>query len=114
MSREFGIYGGCGYFHTKIESAANDCKEEGRLKLTRLWGKWLESFYDIARVTSSSEAGDSGEHEVILTTLFTLPKLELIMQEIKDYLAPFEDVIDHVVAESIERVNREGEEGDDE
>lgn len=108
MSREFGDYGGCGYFHTKIESAANDC-QEGRLKLTRLWGKWLESFYDIAYAISSGEADDSGEHEVILTTLFTLPKLELIMQEIKDYLAPFEDVIDHVVAESIEQINRKGD-----
>ena len=98
MSREFGSYGGTGYFDSKIESVADDLAK-GSCELTRLWGKWFEEFYDIAYAIANCEAGDSGAYDPILTTIKKLSALKQTMAAIEEYLRVFEDVMEEVVRE---------------
>lgn len=100
MSREFGSYMS-GYFHSQIGGAASDLAE-GSHELTRLWGKWFEEFYDIAYAIASCEANDSGAYDPIMTTIQKLSALEQAMAAIKEYLIPFEDVMEMAIREKIE------------
>jgi hypothetical protein len=58
MSREFGEYHAPGYFHTKLENAADDAAE-GRWEPTKLMEPALRALHEAARVCSAVEACDS-------------------------------------------------------
>lgn len=101
MSREFGSYMS-GYFHSQIGYAVGDLAE-GSHELTRLWGKWFEEFYPVAYAIASCEACDSGAYDPIMTTIQKLSALKQAMAAIKEYLRPFEDVIEVAIREKIEK-----------
>lgn len=85
MSREFGSHQS-GYFHTQMDQAASDCLD-GRDELTKLWGKFLFEFKDVAWAIASSEACDSGPEYPIEMTSERLPRLQDELDRIKDYVA---------------------------
>jgi hypothetical protein len=88
MSREFGEWMG-GYFHAKIQYAADDCRE-GRDRLTVLWGEVLELFYPVAYDIASSEASDCGPERTLRTTLEALPELRAKLYEIEAFARQFD------------------------
>lgn len=101
MSREFGEYGGGGYFHNKIADAADDAKG-GRDQLTRLWGDFLEEFSNVAYSISTSEACDSGEYDPIMENIARMPQLNAILIKIGNYLEPYEEVARRAVEKATE------------
>lgn len=90
MSREFGTYNS-GYFHDKIRDCANDCRE-GRDPLTKLWGEFLDEFYDVAYAISTSEACDSGPYDPILVNLNKLKTLQGKFDRIQLFLEDYKKV----------------------
>lgn len=107
MSREFGAYIG-GYFYDKVRNAADDCRD-GRDDLTRLWGKFLTEFSDIAYAIASSEACDSGLDYPIFECIERLPRLNAILNEIDHYLRPFRDVAEAAVRARLRDIEKEKE-----
>lgn len=99
MSGEFGDYLG-GYFHNKIQSAAEDAAH-GRDPLTKLWGKFLEEFEDIARAISYSEACDSGPHDTIFNTLQRLPELKRRLETIESFVYTYKRVAEDAVEKAV-------------
>ena len=100
MSREFGSYEN-GYFHQQIQQGAKDCLE-GNDELTRLWGKFLEEFYEVAYAISTSEAGDSGPYRPIIENLNRMTALQDRLDDIKSFLEIFDDVAKRAVSEYID------------
>jgi hypothetical protein len=97
MSGEFGSYNN-GYFHTQMETAAYDCTN-GRDQLTKLWGKFLHAFVPVAEGISYSEAYDSGPDDPIVVNIRQLKALRAALDEIEDYLRPYERVMQQAVRE---------------
>jgi len=62
MSREFGIYESCGYFHHKIDRAIDDLKWESDKDYTDEI-KILEKIYDMCYIIASVEAGDMADDQ---------------------------------------------------
>lgn len=60
MSREFGIYESCGYFHQKIDNAIDDLKWETDKDYSDEI-KILAKMYDLCYIIASVEAGNSSE-----------------------------------------------------
>ena len=96
MSREFGEHSG-GFFHQKIQGAAEDCLYESKNELTKLYGQFLVDFYEIAYKISSFEAYDSGFEAPITETIQRLPALKKRLQDIEDYIKPYKDVAEAAV-----------------
>jgi hypothetical protein len=105
VSREFGDGWG-GYFHTKIQNAAEDCRG-GRDTLTQLWGKFLEEFAEVAYQIAGSEACDSGPYAPIIETINRLPELRQRLAAIQTYVEPFKDCMEDAVRKAVNE--REGE-----
>jgi len=101
MSREFGEHGG-GYFHTKIQNAAEDCRG-GQDTLTQLWGKFLEEFAGVAYQIANSEAGDSGPYAPIIETINRLPELQRRLVAVQSYVEPFKLCMQEAVRKAAER-----------
>ena len=102
MSREFGnLYNG-GYFHDEIRHAAEDCAT-GRDQLTKLWGEFLEEFYNIAYQISNSEASDSGPYAPIIESINRMESLKAALDKINEYLDPFRDVMAEAVRNENEK-----------
>ena len=99
MSREFGNLSS-GYFHQKIDLAADDCSE-GRDELTKLWGKFLEEFYHVAYQISNSEASDSGPEAPILESIKRIGALKSKLKAIEEYLEPYQRVVDEALSRHI-------------
>lgn len=99
MSREFGTYVS-GYFHQKIDSAADDCRE-GKDELTKLWGKFLEEFSYVANEISNSEAFDSGPEAPILESSKRIRALKSKLQAIEEYLEPYQRIAEEAVSRHI-------------
>ena len=104
MSREFGSYTS-GYFHYQMEVAAEDCKQ-GDYELTKLWGEFLAEFYDVAYAIASVEAGDSSPEDSILTTMRKMEGLQARLNDIKEYLKPFDRVAQVAVREALKKANK--------
>jgi hypothetical protein len=62
MSREFGDYHASGYFHTKLENAAEDA-DMGNWAQTMAMGPVLRALYQAAYVCSSIEEHDRSSNE---------------------------------------------------
>jgi len=101
MSGEFGEYGNCGYFDTKIKSAAEDC-EHGNSKLTKLWGKLLEDMIDVSHSISWYEACDSSYYNVIMETIKVIPRIRKRLDDIENEVEIYERIIEDVVRERLE------------
>lgn len=104
MSREFGSYQ-TGYFHTQIETAANDALA-GRAKITRLWGKFLEEFKHVAYSIATSEANNSAEDDPIMESIKRMPALQNRLVAIMAYLEPFERVAEEAVREQCAKAGK--------
>jgi hypothetical protein len=97
MSREFGDFSG-GYFHNKIDSAASDC-QEGRCKLTQMWGEFLMIFSDVSYEISNYEASDSGLYAPIMESIAKIPAMKKKLSEIDDYLDDYKRVAEEALRE---------------
>jgi hypothetical protein len=84
VSREFGSFRVCGYFHYRMEVAAQECLE-GRDTLTKLWGNFLKDFYPVAYAIASSEADDAGPSLTVRETLGELRKLRNHLDQIERF-----------------------------
>lgn len=82
MSGEFGDYGNCGYFDSKIRNAAEDA-EGGHYPFTRLWAKFLRPLAEVARAIAYNEAGDSGDEYPLRATWEKLPELRSALWQIE-------------------------------
>ncbi len=109
MSREFGSYNNCGYFHTKVESAADDCLREGHFTITRLWGEVLRSMETIAYAISSAEASDSSEGYPIIQSMQDLARVKDALKGVEDYLKPFHRVVDDAIRKHVSELAKETE-----
>lgn len=109
MSREFGDYGG-GYFHDKIRLAAEDASS-GEYEITRLWGKLLTDFYEVAYAIASAEARDASEGDAILESMEMLPQISRDLTAIDSYQKPFRDIARRAVQRYL-RDNRPKEGGE--
>lgn len=95
MSREFGSYA-AGYFHTQMAYAAEDLAS-GRSDIARAWARFFDEFQHVAYSIASCEACDSGEYDPIMESIRRMAALQKALDEVKDYLAPFEDVMREAV-----------------
>lgn len=100
MSREFGSYHG-GYFHDKIRNAAEDCREEGRDPLTKLWGSFLEEFAEVAYAISTSEAGDSGTYYPIMETIKRMQELKRRLEVVEYFVQPYQRCMEEAVRDAV-------------
>ena len=97
MSREFGEGPG-GFFHNKIQDAAEDCRG-GDCEITKKWGRFLEEFYNLAWHISTAEACDSSEASLIVESIKAIPLLKSKMEDIEKYLGKYEAVIEKAIRE---------------
>ena|ERR1019366_2997536 len=97
MSREFGSYES-GYFHTQIETAAQDCLN-GKDPLTKLYGEFLKEFSEIAYQISNSEAFDSGPEYPILATIERIGLLKSRLNDIEYFIEPYKRIAENAVRE---------------
>lgn len=100
MSREFGSYGG-GYFHSKMNDAADDLAS-GRDDMTKLWGKFFDAFRDVAYAIASSEACDSSEDHTIVETIQHLPAMKAALTAIEHHVRVYDDVAKDAVRKALE------------
>jgi len=91
MSREFGDYHMGGFFHQKIQNAADDLKG-ARCEISKQYIPLLEELYQIAWAISSAEECDSGEDRPIFESINRLPRLKAIISDIEDYVEPYKRV----------------------
>ena len=96
MSREFGDYGGSGYFHDKIRAASDDCKS-GRDPLTKLWHEFLDEFYHVSYAISTSEACDSGPYYPIMESIARMPVLKAKLHKIDLFLEDYRRVAEEAI-----------------
>jgi len=87
MSGEFGSYS-AGYLHRQIERAAEDCAD-GRLEITRLWGKVFEIIHPVARGICWAEECDTSESDPCEQTVEWAQKLRLALNDCFDYSVQF-------------------------
>ena len=99
MSREFGSYSS-GYFHSQMQTAADDCKA-GRDPLTQLWGEFLDEFAAVAYDIASSEACDSGPDAPIIETIQRMPSLKRKLNAIEMFVEPYKRVADEAVRRKV-------------
>jgi hypothetical protein len=105
MSREFGSYTS-GYFHEQIDNCAVDCLK-GRDPLTRLWGEFLQELYPVAYCIATSEAGDGGPHDSIITTIDKIETLKQKLQNIQGFIDPYKRVAEDAIRQMAEKNNKE-------
>ncbi|NJO49785.1 MAG: hypothetical protein HC840_10440 [Leptolyngbyaceae cyanobacterium RM2_2_4] len=101
MSREFGEYGGGGYFHDKVRGCLEDLQSEAREKFHKEFIPLFESLYEIAYAISSVEACDSCLDRSITTTMEELPKIKKTIAQLEDTIRPYKNVADNAVREYI-------------
>lgn len=99
MSGEFGEYQ-YGYFHNKIESAAEDALTS-KSELVKLWGKILEDISVVAKTISYYEAGDSSFAEPVFQTAVCLPKIKDKLKEIDRLMADYNDIMRKAIREHV-------------
>lgn len=97
MSREFGDYGGGGYFHSKVESALNDLKEESRDEFHRKFIPLFEELYLISYAIASVEAGDSCIDRSIFQTMESIPKMERWIEKMNQDLEVYRRVAQEAI-----------------
>lgn len=103
MSGEFGEYHIGGYFHDKIISCAEDCCDISNKKITRLWGKILKNFEPIAHAIAWCEAGDTGQDNPIMESIYRMKAIKEGIEEIERYLSAFKDVAEKAVRDYKEK-----------
>lgn len=82
MSREFGNTTDI-YFHDKIKYAAEDCADDINHSITKMWGKFLEIFYEVAYDVSTYEAGDALIQHTIQDQLDSIEKMRKQLDKIE-------------------------------
>ena len=97
MSGEFGHHRGGGYFHEQVANAADDCSDLGNLQVTKNVGKILDSLVPIAEAVSWAEASDTIEADAILSVIKNISTLEKSVENLKQYIKPFEDVMKRAI-----------------
>jgi hypothetical protein len=92
MSREFGEYCQCGYFHDRIDSCIDDLRTEGR-ENSAMWIPLLKEFHKVAYALSSFEAHDWSEANYILQMIKSLPVLKKELEKIEKRIGLYESVM---------------------
>lgn len=103
MSKEFGDdhYHSTGFFHDKIEQAA-EVALEGRLEVTQMVGWILKTIYPLADTISAAEAYDSSEAQAILCALENIEAIRLSVLNLEQYLTQFREVIREALQQKID------------
>ena len=100
MSREFGEYGGGGYFHDKLRSCLEDLKEQAGQDFHKEFIPLFEELYEIAYAISSVEACDSCIDRTIFQSMESVPKMKKCLDKIEDKLRPYRRVAEEAVRKS--------------
>ena len=102
MSREFGEYGGGGYFHDKMRAALEDLQDCAREDFHKKFIPLFEELYDLAYAISSVEACDSGIDRSIFQALESLPKMKKTLNEIQEDLTAYRRVAEAAVRKAVD------------
>lgn len=101
MSREFGEYGGCGYFHDKIAKAKEDA-ESGDTRGAKVMAALLAPLADMAYAVASEEAGDAGEDMVVSRFAKAFPALRSALHAVENFIEPAVDYAAEIMARELE------------
>lgn len=101
MSREFGDYGGCGYFHSKIQSARDDA-EDGRTNGAKIMAAILKPLAEMAYAVASEEACDSGEDFVVSRFAEQEPELRSALSALAGFVEPAKDYAAEILAKHLQ------------
>lgn len=101
MSREFGEYGGCGYFHDKIAKAKEDA-DGGDTRGAKVMAALLAPLADMAYAVASEEAGDAGEDMVVSKFAKAFPALRSALHAVEDFIEPAVDYAAEILARELE------------
>ena len=101
MSGEFGS-DDRGYIHTQIDQHAEDCLRRDT-ELTKLWGELFKAMSPMTHIMCWYEAADSAYHSYVQVCIKELPELQKRLNNIKEFIKPFEDVANNAVREYAEK-----------
>lgn len=103
MSREFGEYGGGGYFHDKLRNALEDLQHEAREDFHKKFIPLFEQLYELAYAIASVEAGDSCIDRSIFQTMESMPHMRKWMEEMNKELEVYRRVAQEAVRDKTKR-----------
>ena len=101
MSGEFGSFD-VGYIHTQVLQHSEDCLKSDH-ELTKLWGEFFKALHPMMHDLCWSEAGDSHFASVVEGCIRDLPELQKRLDDIKNFVKPYEDVAHNAIREYVDK-----------